>query len=176
MGSRFQVERIAIVMEKWTANLENFNAMMDKRNSELSNKLRHRPLFRVILLMGLALFSLNGWLRMAGSIAYWYWWSVANIQPGPLYLLISGMLWGAAGLAALVWIALRRPHYRLVGMAAALMYAVTYWADRLLIRNPETNLPNIIFAALFTLLALIFVWFVLHPLPELQAIIRQPRK
>jgi hypothetical protein len=164
------------MMQKWIANLENFNAKLDKRNSELSMKLRDRPLFRLILLLGLALFSLNGWLRMAGSFAYWYWLAAANIQPGPLYLLISGVLWGAAGLFALVWIALRRPHYRLVGIAVVLMYAVTYWADRLLIRNPETNLPNIIFAALFTLLALIYGWYFLQPLTELQAIIRQPRK
>ena len=123
-----------------------------------------------VLLLGFALFSLNGWLRMIGSISYWYWLTAASISPGPLYLLITGLLWGAAGLIAFAWIALRRPHYPVVGTAVAVFYALSYWVDRIFIRNQENSVNNTVFAIAFTLLALVFVVGVLRPFPEKQTI------
>jgi hypothetical protein len=123
---------------------------------------------QLFLLAGYGLFSLNGWLRMIGSITHWDLLVLSNLSPGPVYLLLSGFLWGVVGLAALAWIARRRPYFRLVGLAAAGIFILTYWVDRLVVRNPETSLPNVLFAVLFTLLAVVYVLLALRPLGELK--------
>jgi hypothetical protein len=123
---------------------------------------------QLFLLAGYGLFSLNGWLRMIGSITHWDLLVLSNLSPVPVYLLLSGFLWGVVGLAALAWIARRRPYFRLVGLAAAGIFILTYWVDRLVVRNPETSLPNLLFAVLFTLLAVVYVLLALRPLGELK--------
>ena len=105
--------------------------------------MRKRSSWLWLLLAGYAVLSAYGWTRLVASITGWYWLSsVAEIRPGPLYLAISGGLWGAIGLAALVWVFLFRPHYRMVGMAAALLLALTYWIDRLFVaqNGKDSNL------------------------------------
>jgi hypothetical protein len=135
---------------------------------ESKAKRRKRPIFFWLLLLGFAYLSLSGWLRVIGSLNAWYWLSFANITPGPLYLVITGVLWGIIGLAALVWIWLRRPGYRQVGLYAALLFALTYWIDRLLFRHPEVSVPNDLFSVLLTLLCLLYVVLVLKPVNSLR--------
>jgi hypothetical protein len=123
---------------------------------------------RWILWIGYAFLAASGWVRMVSSIESWYWLNFAGVRPGPLYLAITGGVWGGVGLVALVWMALRRPWYRLVGMAAALVFALTYWIDRLLFVRPGgSNAP---FAVLVTLLGLAYAVLMLRPLEELKEI------
>ena len=122
---------------------------------------------------GFALISLLGWMRMVDSIQDWYWLNVAGVDPGPLYLAVTGGLWGLVGLLALIWMLLDRPWSRLVGLAAALLFALTYWIDQLFIANRDSAGANLPFAALFTLLCLLYAVLTLRPLPEVRAIMRR---
>lgn len=107
---------------------------------------------------------------MLASILDWYWLDQAGITPGPLYLTISGAVWGLAGLAALVWLLFRLPWYRLVALGVALFIALTYWIDRLFVaQNPQ----NLVFAAGFTLFCLAFAILVLKPMPEVRAVLNK---
>ena len=94
-------------------------------------------------------------------------------SPGPLYLAITGGLWGIVALAALLWIVLRRPWYRLVGISAALFFAITYWIDRLFISTHPGGAGNTPFAILLTLILLAYVALVLRPLSDLRTLRRQ---
>jgi hypothetical protein len=119
-----------------------------------------------VLLAAFLLFSLAGWVRMLSSIERWYWLNFAGVAPGPLYLAITGGLWGVTGLAALAWVGLRRQGWRLAGSAAALFMALTYWADRLLFMDRGGSLPNEVFAGVLTVLGLGFALVTLRPWKE----------
>jgi hypothetical protein len=123
-----------------------------------------------VLWLGIAFFMLMGWVRLIYAITNWYWLNFSGIRPGPLYLAVSGGLWGLVGTFTLVWIILRRPWYRLVGLFAALFFAITYWINRLFIATGPVGGNNTLFAALFTLLLLSYVILVLRPTGELRAL------
>ncbi len=118
---------------------------------------------RWFMWIGYAYLALSGWVRMAYAIGSWGWLQFAGLRPGPLYLAITGGVWGMTGLAALVWMILRRPGYRLVGMGAALLFALTYWADRLFVATRTSASGNIIFAVLITILGLAYAALMLWP-------------
>ncbi len=83
---------------------------------------RKRNLALWMLTLGFLLLSFAGFLRMVNSILNWYWLNFAGIRPGPGYLVISGGLWGLAGLAALIWLWFAFPWHRQVGAGAALFF------------------------------------------------------
>jgi hypothetical protein len=128
---------------------------------------------RLVLWLGFAFFSLAGWTRMIYAISNWYWLNVVGIRFGPLYQAISGGAWGLVGLAALAWVILRRPWYRLVGTSAALFFALTYWLDRLVVVISPDSGANAAFAAGLTVFDLAFVLLALRPFGELQALIKR---
>ena len=114
-------------------------------------------------IFGMALFSTAGWMRLIDTMNDWYWLDeVAAVTPGPLYLAITGGLWGVAALAAVVWAFLRLPRWRSGGLATVVFIASTYWADRLLVTRAEDGFVNAGFSALLTILgiglAVLLVW------------------
>ncbi len=125
--------------------------------------LRKRSRALWVMCIGFALFSFTGFTRMVDSIVNWHWLNFSGIWPGPWYLVFSGGLWGIAGLTALGWLLLSLPCSRQVAAGVALVYAVTYWIDRLFIGRPEGSLPNYTIAGLSTLLGLLFVFLILRP-------------
>ncbi len=142
----------------------------EARKNKASSCLAALP--RWFLWLGFAFISLAGWTRMIYAIINWYWLNFVGIRFGPLYQAISGGLWGLVGLAALAWVILRRPWYRLVGTGAALFFALTYWLDRLVVIISPNSGANAAFAVGLTLFALAFVLLVLRPFGELQALLK----
>jgi len=107
--------------------------------------------------------GITGVLRMTASIVDWYWLNFANIHPGPLYLVITGGLWGLLGLVTLVWLGAHLPWWRMFGAISALLFAGSYWADRLLFNNPSDRSTNLLFTLVCTLMLLAYIILVLHP-------------
>jgi hypothetical protein len=126
-----------------------------------------------VLCLGFAIFALYGWARMGYAILNWYWLTFSGIHPGPLYIAVTGGLWGLAGLIALAWILLRLPWHRLVGLSAALFFVLTYWIDRLFIAADPGSSSNTLFAALFTLILLVYAILVLRPLGEIYSLLHK---
>ena len=124
---------------------------------------KRRPLAEWLLIIGFGLLSLGGWQRLAVSLSSWYWLTSAGVMPGPAYLAVSGGLWGLIGFLGLVWFMLRARAYRWVILAAALVYAATYWLDRLLISRADGLGANLVFAIAATLLGLLYTALVLRP-------------
>ena len=106
---------------------------------------------------------LGGFQRVVTSIANWYWLVNAGVIPGPLYFALSGGLWSLTGLLALFWMLLRGPAYRWVVLAAAGVYAGTYWIDRLLVSRADRAGDNLVFSGLVTIIGLAFAAVTLRP-------------
>jgi hypothetical protein len=77
------------------------------------------------------LLSFLGWLRFEQALVFWKPLAQLGAWPGPLYIALGGALWGAVGLIAAwgVWHSTRWAPA--AGWAAAWLYPLTYWADRL---------------------------------------------
>lgn len=118
---------------------------------------------RWVLWAGFAYIAIAGWVRLVSAIADWYWLNFAGVTPGPLYLAITGGLWGIVALVALVWMVLRRPWHRLAGASAALFFALTYWIDRLFVSTYPGGAGNTPFAIFLTLFLLACVFLILRP-------------
>lgn len=146
---------------------------MEKNLSLSDSSLQPSPKHRFgfwVLWLGYLYLCVSGWMRMVTSIIDWYWLNQAGVTPGPLYLAITGAGWGLVGLAALLWLLFGWPWSRLAGTAAALVFALTYWMDRLWVAEGPQNL---VFTAGFTLILLCFVVGELKPMPELRALFKK---
>jgi hypothetical protein len=126
-----------------------------------------------LLYLSFFLFSLAGWLRLGRTIADWYWLTYAEVYPGPWYLALTGAVWGALGLAAVLVLYFRYRWGRLLALAAALLMALMYWLDRLLVSQAPLAGSGAVFAALATLLLLAMAAALLRPWPELRMLASQ---
>ena len=100
-----------------------------------------RP-FSVTLLLWMVL-SLSAW----GAIrlfAAWRWWDVLyefKASLGPLYLSITGAIWGIAGVVLLWSIWSGKAWSRMAILASVLLWLAEYWIERLFFQVPRANLP-----------------------------------
>lgn len=121
-----------------------------------------RPLSVTILALGVLTYAGFNLIRFYQAIRLWDFLSAI---PGisPLYLVASGLLWGAVGVA-LAWGLWRgyAPARRLTLVFAA-AYALYTWIDRLWISKPglSANLP--FSAGLTVLLLLVTAWILTRP-------------
>ena len=102
-----------------------------------------------------------GWLRLITVLRQWSF--LQNLSPAPpvVYLAITGLVWGVLG-AFLVWgLFLGRPWAPRLMQISALLYAVTYWLDRLLIADRSAITSRWPFAFGLTILLLVFTFWVL---------------
>ena len=105
--------------------------------------------------------SLTAWnaIRLYAAIVQWKTLVDFAPRPGPLYLLVSASLW-TLGWAAL-WISIRRrkPRAYTVALWMTVAYAAWWWLDRLVFQQPR---PNGLFAAIVTVLLLVFTAYLLY--------------
>lgn len=100
--------------------------------------------------------SLAGWSRLALAVRDQDLLTEFGIRPGALYLQASGAAWGLMGLAAAALLFVPRPWARLTVFAVSLVFALTFWLDRLfLVRAPDAQ-ANWPFALALTLVLLLF--------------------
>ncbi len=116
----------------------------------------HRTLGYRLLVYGLVLFGIMGWLRVGQTIGLWQMLTAVDVWPGPVYLAVSGTLWGLAGFVAAVGLWFRFRWSRAFAIAAALFIAVSYWVDRLFVVRSSAARVTMPFAAALTLALLAY--------------------
>jgi len=107
-----------------------------------------------LLLAGLLILSLGGWLRLALAISNQAWLEQFGVAPGVAYIAVTGGLVGAA--AALAFWALAAG-YRWAPAATRIIVTVLalgYWADRLLFTQSSAAWANWPFMLVLTLVCL----------------------
>jgi hypothetical protein len=116
--------------------------------------------FRVTVLIWVVL-SLTVWnlLRLWTALTWRARLAEFAPVPGPLYTGLSGGFWVLAGLFVLGSLWKGFPWQRRVLLAGALLYALWYWADRLLFQAAR---PDWLFNAIVTTLLLLHVFYTLN--------------
>lgn len=99
---------------------------------------------------------LTAWnaIRLGASIADWDALAEFAPRPGPLYIALTASFWTFGGLASWTMIRRRSPRAQIATAAYVLGYAAWWWADRLLLREPQ---PNSAFAIALTVMLLALV-------------------
>ena len=100
-----------------------------------------RP-FSVTVLLWMVL-SLSAW-GVIRSFAALRWWDVLdefNARLSPLYLLMTGIIWGIAGVVLLWSLWNGKARSRMAIVASILLWLAQYWIERLFFQLPRANLP-----------------------------------
>ncbi len=123
-----------------------------------------------LLAYGFLLLGVMGWLRVGQALPLWRILESLQVWPGPLYLVVSGAVWGLFGLVAavVVWIGFRWA--RSFTIAAALLLALSYWFDRLFLVQSDAARANLPFALIMTVVLLVFTFATLRGDPRFQTI------
>jgi len=103
-----------------------------------------RP-FRVsVLAVIFLILSLLGWLRLGQALINRQLLTQLGAWPGPVYIALGGLVWGAAGLPVALGLWSRASWSGSAARLAALIFLLTYWIDRLWFsaeRAPVYNWP-----------------------------------
>ena len=92
----------------------------------------------IIIILG---FTLYQGFRFGSAIHFWDFLEYHGARGGPLYILLSGTLWSAAGLILLWGILFRHAWVRWVIPCMTILYAAWYWLDRTFLQYPHANWP-----------------------------------
>ena len=113
--------------------------------------LSQRP-FSVTLLLWMVL-SLSAWgaIRLFAALRWWDVLYEYKASLSPLYLSITGAIWGVAGVSLLWSIWSGKAWARIAILAGILLWLAEYWIERILFQLSRPNLP---FALLFSALLL----------------------
>lgn len=117
-----------------------------------------RPVAVTIIALAVLYVSATGLLRSVQSVLNWNFLA-GIIQISPLYLAISGMVWGLAGLW-LAWGLWRGMAWsRWFSMVYFLAYLFYFWLDRILIPGSDLRNNNWMFNIGLQLLCLVLlIW------------------
>ncbi len=135
---------------------------------------RRRTFSVRLLAYGLLFFGVMGWLRVGQTIPLWAVLQALGVWPGPLYLAVSGALWGTFSTVAAVglWLGLRWS--RKFTIFTGLFIAVTYWIDRLFLARSSAARAPLPFALILTIVLLVYAFTVLRSDPRFQAVSLTP--
>ncbi len=135
---------------------------MNNRDLPTAPVARIRSYFwlRLLALIFLVL-AVMGWVRFEEAIRLWNLLISLGLLPGPLYLALTGALWGLIGVAPAVGLWFGYRWATLWSAAAALIYPLTYWIDRLWIAQRAEGFPNEVFALGVTVAWMVFSGIVL---------------
>jgi hypothetical protein len=128
--------------------------MPDSANAKIS---RRRTFELWILLVVVLGFMIIGWLRLYETLVYWEWLERLGVMPGPLYIAVSGGIWGLMGLASFTGLWFRRRWAACITYLVLFVYLGFYWLDYFLFVSSPTSKSNVIFTVAASLAAIILV-------------------
>ena len=127
-------------------------------------KINKRPLSVTLLAAGVLIITAINLIRLGLSIRYWSFLS-SRSGISPLYLALTGLIWGAAGLALLWGLWKAKKWAPMLMQVVGLTYALYYWLDHIfLMDHPINGTTDILHAVLpfsvgVTVVLLVFmVW------------------
>lgn len=129
----------------------------------MSNKtiLSGRPFLFKLLFASLILISVTGWLRFYQSFYQWEWLIRYEIQPGPLYTAIYGLLIGSTGLLTAILFWLKHKLAKLFTQIFITFVIFWWWFDYLVFSKTALAFTDLPFRILLTLTYLSFVYLYL---------------
>jgi hypothetical protein len=102
-------------------------------------------------------------LRVWVSVANWDFLSSLPLRISPLFFIISGLVWAAAGALVAAGLWTRRPWARSATLVASLAYAAFHWIDRIWLQARGPQAGNMVFEAVLSVVMVTFIAGMLAP-------------
>ncbi|MFH1446366.1 MAG: hypothetical protein ABIG43_03020 [Chloroflexota bacterium] len=119
-----------------------------------SSAIQHRPFLLRLVSWTFILIILMAWLRFFGAIANNSFIISLGMAPElPIYLMLSGFIWGLIGLPAVWGLWRRRPWTPKAIWVAVIFYALSYWLERIFLWEDTRNW--------FFILAVTIIWLLI---------------
>lgn len=117
-----------------------------------------RPFLFKLLSLILFIIALMGWLRFTQSFYQWQYLLAYQVQPGPVYSLISGLLIGVSMSIGLVAFWFRKKWSKKYLQIVIATICTGWWMDYLLLTKNSAALTNWPFRLVGTLVLLGFIY------------------
>jgi hypothetical protein len=128
-----------------------------------------------LITLGVLTIACLNLLRLVLSLKEWQFLSSVE-SVSPLYQALTGLLWAASGFVLFWGLWRRKPWAPRAARWGALLYALYYWLDRLVLSGwLKSGQPpaNLVFALSLTLILLAFVFWTLSR-PKIKVIYGKP--
>jgi hypothetical protein len=122
-------------------------------------------LSRFFLLLILAGFSISGWLRVSQTVINRDWIERMRIGPGTSYFVISGAIWGAIFLAAIIAILIQLKGAGWFTIEIAIFASAWHWIERLTLTKSPLVETGWQFEVLFNAALLVILFFMMKGFP-----------
>jgi hypothetical protein len=116
-----------------------------------------RPRTVTILALLVLTFTVFNAVRFGAAISEWDTLISLGVNPGPLYIALTGLFWAATGAGLFLGIWIGKPFARIAAIVCITIYAAYYWFDRLVFQNSVSR-ENSIFAIFLTLLVVFYTY------------------
>ncbi len=127
-----------------------------------------RPRSVTLLGFGVLIIAAFSWIRAAQAYLQWAFIADLQLSVPPVYILVTGLLFGAAGLP-IFWGLWRGYRWGQWGaLVFGLLFAGFYWYDRLRLAVSGIRSTNAVFAGGATLLLLGILYWILFRRPAVQ--------
>jgi hypothetical protein len=106
---------------------------------------RRRPITVTILAILVLIIAMANLVRFWAALQNWGTLTRLEVQPGPWYFALTGLVWGLLG-CWLVWVVWRgKPGCKKAIIAISASYLLYFWLDRLVFQNHvrQLNAPFI---------------------------------
>jgi len=97
---------------------------------------------RILLLVLIFFFAFLGFARVRGALLSWNYLFASGVRSHPLYLVISGALWGIIGSAVFILLVIKHPLARLAILICLASLSLGYWLERFIFYVSEMKFSH----------------------------------
>ena len=133
-----------------------------------------RPFSVTLLVWAVFSFTVLNWLRLYEVLRLWRFLITLEPAPPVFYLAFTGLIWGAVG-SVLIWgLFLGRTWAPRLVQIAAIVYTLSYWADRIFLADPSAIATRWPFVLSLNIFLLVYIFWVLSRPKTQQFFQRKP--
>jgi hypothetical protein len=123
----------------------------------------NRPWIVFLQFVATLIFSAVSWIRFGMALSLWDFLNGLPLAVPPQFQLVSGLVWGVAGLWMCVWLWRGNPRAPLTFSILGVTFALYYWAVQIFIMTSEIRQTNWLFSAIVTVVLLLLIFWSLKP-------------
>ena len=121
-----------------------------------------RPWPLIILMVLLLVFTVSQFVRFAEALALWSFLGSLPLSVPPLYLALTGLVWGVLGEVAIYLTWMGRPKARQIVRYLTLAYVIYYWLEQFLLMDDPLRKVSWKFSAGVSIFFVLFVLSILQ--------------
>ena len=121
-----------------------------------------RPFSVTLLALSVLSFAVIYLVRFGAALAEWSFLASLSLSVPPLYLAVTGLIWGSVGLVLYPGLWFGKPWAKKAVFVAAPVYGLYYWLEQLFIMDSPLRNANWPFQIFFSIGLLVIAFWVMR--------------